>query len=218
MPHTLSQPAVDAVIFDLGRVLIDYDWNPALQKAGQRLGLPLDEIRRRLFPGPLFVRFELGELAPLQFHAELAGLLGGSLPYAEFRELWNSIFTREIAALANLASALRRAGAVRVAILSNTNALHVEYLRHTFPWLREWEHVYMSNEIGLRKPDPAAFRHVLEQLQVQAGRAAFVDDMPENIAAAERVGMRGVLVRSPEEACAELARLGIRAEEQREST
>lgn len=203
------KPQVDAVIFDLGRVLIDYDWRRALEALRPWTGLEPDETQRRVLARTRFTDFETGRVAPEEFHAQFQTALAITIPFAVFRELWCSIFTAEIVPVANVARALMRGGRVRVAALSNTNALHAEFLRRTWPLLNELPHVFLSNEIGCRKPDPAAFRFVLGRLALAPGRVAFVDDLEENVTAAGQLGLRAILAREPERILADLARLGL---------
>jgi putative hydrolase of the HAD superfamily len=200
---------VDAVVFDLGRVLIDYDWQRALEALRPWTGLEPAETERRVLTRTRFTDFETGRIAPEEFHTQLQAALATRIPFAVFRELWCSIFTAEIVPVANVARALLRGGRVKVAALSNTNALHAEFLRRTWPLLNELPHAFLSNEIGLRKPDPAAFRLVLERLAVAPGHVVFVDDLAENVTVAGQLGMKAILAHGPERIVADLARLGL---------
>jgi len=202
--------SIQAVIFDLGRVLVDYDWTRALRDSGRDFGMPPDEVKRRLFPGNAFDRFEAGELTPEQFHAEFESLLACKIPFERFCGLWNSIFTDEVRPVLELAERLKARG-LPVAVLSNTNTLHADFLRGRLAWLRAWDHVYMSHEIRVRKPDAGAYRHVLERLGVAPAQAVFVDDMPKNIQAAEALGLRCVLATSPQAVLQGLAGWGVEA-------
>lgn len=208
MKITRVHPGVDAVCFDLGRVLVDFDWMRALGDVMAASGLTRADIKERLILSEPFHAFETGRRSPLEFHADLEARLNVRLPYPRFCELWNSIFTGEIAGVVALAERLRERG-VPVAVLSNTNALHAEYLRGRFAWLRAWDHVYLSHEIGARKPDAASYRHVLDRLGVAPERTVFVDDLPDNIEGARAVGMQGVLASSPDATLQGLAALGI---------
>lgn len=200
-------PRITVVVFDLGRVLIDYEWRRALD--GVRRWTPLNrrQIERRILAGNLLPPFERGRLTAREFHRRVEAALEAKIPYAEFRAAWCAIFTREITAVADAARRIQRAGRVRVAVLSNTNVLHARFLRRTWPLLSEIRHVYLSNEIGQRKPDLGAYRYVLRALRVPAPAVLFVDDLAGNVRVARRLGMRGVVARSPQVVLAALARL-----------
>src|SRR3954462_12813997 len=93
---------IEAVIFDLGGVLIDFDFDRANKAAGKISGLHSDEVRRRLFSWSEFKAFERGEIQPRDFHLGLEKLLGAKMPYAIFCEAWNGIFNEEIAPTVSL--------------------------------------------------------------------------------------------------------------------
>lgn len=208
MKITRLRSGVDAVCFDLGRVLVDFDWMRALGEVMSASGLTREQIKERLILSEAFRSFETGRRTPREFHADVERQLSMRMPYERFCELWNSIFTDEISEIVALAERLRSAG-MRVAVLSNTNVLHAEYLRQRYAWLRTWDHVYLSHEIGARKPDAASYCWVLERTGVAADKTVFVDDLPDNIDGARAVGMRGVLAHSPQAALEGLAELGI---------
>lgn len=199
-----------AVIFDLGRVLIDYDWGRAFRRAARWTRLGARETERRWRADRALPRFETGRMTPRQYHAHMQRVMGARMPYPEFRRLWCSIFTREIRSVARLARDLQRRGQARVAVLSNTNVLHAQFLRRRWPLLGELRHVFLSHEIGFRKPDPAAYRYVLRRLGLPPRAVIFVDDLRENVAVARKLGMCAVWARSPRAVAAQLARLGLR--------
>ncbi|MGL4648121.1 MAG: HAD-IA family hydrolase, partial [Caldilineaceae bacterium] len=97
------------------------------------------------------------------------------------------------------AVALEARDGVLVGVISNTNAIHVAWLDEHVPELRTFDLVMMSNEIGLEKPDPAAYRLALELLDVRAEDAIFVDDLAENVLAAQALGLAGIIHRSWDE-------------------
>jgi len=200
-----------AVIFDLGRVLVDFDWSDVVEAAVADCPLTPEEFKAMVLQGPLLQDFETGRLDAVEFHAGLERILAGPFPFECFCSLWNGIFRAPIGETCRLARALNRSAAVKVAILSNTNALHAAYLRERMPVLGELEHIYLSHEIGWRKPAPEAYRYVLERLAVPAKETVFIDDLPENVAAAEACGMRGILAQSAAAVAAGLRAQGLPA-------
>ena len=203
-----SATHIEAVVFDLGGVLIEFDFDRANRAAAGVSGLPAEEVRRRIFGCPEFLEFECGRIDPRGFHGCLQKVLEFNIPYELFCQAWNGIFKEEIASTVELARTLHR-NKLKVGILSNTNVLHFEFLRPRMSILRELEHVYASHEIGCRKPEPAAYQAVLQRMNVAPSQAVFVDDLPENIAAAERVGMIGVHAPDAAAVRSGLTRLGL---------
>lgn len=192
-PPAESNP-IEAVIFDLGGVLLDFDFDRANKAAARVSGLSSDEVKRRLFSWPEFVAFERGEIEPHAFHQGLEKLLGTTMPYAVFCEAWNGIFKDEIEPTVSLLREIK--GRMKVGVLSNTNVIHFEHIRVRMRLLSELEHVYASHEIGARKPEPECYKLVLRKMNVAPQRAVFVDDVLENIEAARALGMRVIHARN----------------------
>ena len=102
---------------------------------------------------------------------------------------------------------LREAG-YRTGLVTNNAKEFREGWRSLIPIDELFDSVVDSSEVGVRKPDPAIYRIALEQVEVSAERAVFVDDFPGNIQAAEGLGMLGILVEDdPAAALASLDRL-----------
>ncbi|MCY3020858.1 MAG: HAD family phosphatase [Planctomycetota bacterium] len=213
-----AAPLVEAVVFDIGGVLLAYDFDRAVRAAAPLAGLPVAEVRQRLFGDNGYAsmgrdrevaKFECGLISEREFHACVEALLQRRLPFELFRDAWNGIFIHEIEPTVTLMRQLRRRPGLKVGMLSNTNALHYAYVRQRWSMFSEIEHVYVSHEIGRRKPDPEAYRHVLENMGVPARRTVFVDDLIENVIAARAVGM--LAIHAPDAAAVRtgLAALGL---------
>ncbi|MGC2637421.1 MAG: HAD family phosphatase [Acidobacteriaceae bacterium] len=107
-------------------------------------------------------------------------------------------------------AALQKAG-LRTAILSNMvpEVLHALRAEARFSWLRGFTHLTWSCELHIAKPDPAIYLHTCECLGVAPSEALFLDDKPENIAAAEALGLAAILFRNPDQLRVELARRNL---------
>lgn len=198
----------DAVIFDLGNVLIFHDNALLFRRLGERAGLSGDDVGRRLLGDPLWQEANLGRLDGEGIRRNVCGALGIDLPDAEFRALWSCHFTLN-APMLRLAESL--VGRVKLLALSNTNVLHAEHFRPRLPVLERFDHVLLSNEVGLAKPDPAFFRAALERAAVPPARAAFFDDLEEYVRAAQALGIHGRLFRDAAQCAADLRALGVMA-------
>ena len=209
--HT-EEVKIDAVVFDLGKVLIDYDFNRAIQGAARLANLPPADVRQRLLGEGHFFDFECGHLSGPEFHGKVQTMLDCAIPYDTFCELWNCIFIGEIEPTVALFLALQQRSDLKVGILSNTNALHFEHVRQNMSGLvrlREMKHVYASHQIRCRKPGAPCYQLVLKNMEVRAERCVFIDDMAENIASAEALGMHGIHATSPEAVRLGLQKLGL---------
>ena len=208
---------IDAVIFDIGRVLIGFDFNRAFKAAEAFVGIPALEIRAKIFGASDFagydrerdiVEFECGRISEREFHSRVERTLQCRIPYELFCHAWNGIFDDEISGTVESLRQLHRRG-LKVGILSNTNRLHFEHLRVRMPVLSEIQHVYASHEIGCRKPDAESYHHALKKMDVAAQRTVFVDDLPDNVAAAQKIGMKTIHAVSSEAVRTGLSELGI---------
>jgi epoxide hydrolase-like predicted phosphatase len=201
-------PPIDAVIFDLGGVLISFDFKRSNLQVAEIVSLPPEEVNRRLIEQSQYEEFECGKITERQYHANVETALGHKLPYETFHRLWNDIFTAEIAATVALISVLRKKG-IKTGLLSNTNVLHFEHLKPKLPVLKEIDHVFASHEIGFRKPDPKSYQHVLKNMNVAAARSVFVDDLEVNITGAKNVGMHGIHATHADAVQAGMKELGL---------
>jgi HAD superfamily hydrolase (TIGR01509 family) len=151
-------------------------------------------------------RFGLGGAEGAEFHARLAAATGLTLGYEEFAEAWSDMFTEDPATVALLAAA----PVERRYVLSNTNPIHWEFVRRRYPHvLAPFDELLASHELGLEKPDPAIYQWVIDHSGRPAEAHVFVDDIPENVAAARALGMRGILHTDTAALWRELAALGL---------
>jgi putative hydrolase of the HAD superfamily len=192
-----SNAAVYAVIFDIGGVLINVDFSPTNAAISQVVKLPPMEIARRLMSHRSLIEFECGRATVEVFHREIEGLLNCSIEFDVFHTAWNSIFKAEIDENIQLLRTLNKRPDCKVGVLSNTNAPHFTYLKQQMKVLNEVEYLYASHEIGCRKPDAESYQHVLNRMNVRPERAVFIDDLPENLEGARRVGMRTIHAVNP---------------------
>lgn len=206
-----SHPAVHAVLFDLGGVVLDVDFERALAAWGRHSRLPPELLRERFRTDGPYHRHETGHLAAQGFFAHLRQQLDLQCDDAAVQEGFNAVLVAEIAQAVELLDAIRP-DVPRYAI-SNTNAVHIAQIERAFPTLLpRFNRVFVSHEIGHRKPDAAAFQHVLDAIGVKAPQALLFDDLQPNIDAARALGMQVVLVRGPEDIRQGLAERGLLAQ------
>jgi putative hydrolase of the HAD superfamily len=98
---------------------------------------------------------------------------------------------------------------VKLVLLSNTNALHVAYVRPRLPVLQRFDATLMSCEVGHVKPEPAFYQLALERAGCAPHEAAFFDDLPEFVEAANALGIRGHLFTDAPTFDAQLKALGL---------
>jgi len=204
----LSPGAADALLFDIGRVVINIDFGNALTCWAGHAGCAPADLAARFVPDESYRHHETGKLSDAEYFAALRDLLGIGITDAQFLEGWNAIFAGEMPDIADqLARAARH---LPLYAFSNTNAAHVAYFPPLYAdVLKHFREIFLSSSIGLRKPDAAAYQHVVKAIGVPASRIVFFDDVAENVEGARAVGIHAVQVKSPADIAQTLAALGI---------
>lgn len=184
---------IKVALFDLGNVLIDFDYSLAVKRILLHCDKSQEKVYEFFFNSPLPCLFEEGKVPPEDFFSSVKESLGLNLDYKDFLPVWNEIFTfnRKNQAVYELCKRLK--ANFRIAILSNTNTLHYDYLKTAFPIWNIFDQVFLSFKLGLKKPDPLIYKKVLEVLDVPAQAVFYVDDKAEFISEARTLGIRGVV-------------------------
>lgn len=204
----LAPESADALLFDLGRVVIDVDFNKTLACWAGHAGCEPSLLVARFAPGEAYRRHETGEIDDAEFFAALRASLGISISDAQFLEGWNAIFAGEMPGIAPLLE--RAAKRLPLYAFSNTNRPHVAHFTTAFAGvLGHFREVFVSSAIGLRKPNAAAYDHVVKAIGVPAERIVFFDDLAENIEGARARGLKAIQVRSSDDVAHALTALGI---------
>ncbi len=144
---------------------------------------------------PLWHDWQEGRVSPEQWHEQITRRLKLPLAFDEFCTAWNLALDPELI----LADALfERLGAgYRLALLSNTDKLHSEYIERHFPFIRHFPVRVYSCRIGSSKPSAAIYEETLRLLDVPATAALYIDDVPEFAEAARRLGMDAICFEDP---------------------
>jgi putative hydrolase of the HAD superfamily len=186
---------VEALLFDLGGVLIEIRFERALAHWGACAGMPVDAIRPRFAFDETLARYERGEIGAAAYFASLRQSLGIDIPDEDFALGWNAIFVDEIPGVSALLRSVEPHAPLYV--FSNTNEDHQrEWSTRFAGLLTPFRTVFVSNELGKRKPTPEAFHAVAQAMDVPPERILFFDDTPANVEGALAVGMQAVHVRS----------------------
>ncbi len=182
-----------ALLFDLGGVLLDIDFDCAFRHWAQCAGVPVESIAARFKQDTAYDAHERGEISGAQYFAALRTMLKIDLSDAEFTDGWSSILRGVIPGADTLLAAL--AATTPVYIFSNTNALHFARWGADYPaLLAPVTKVFCSHAIGLRKPAVAAFNKVCALMNTAPARIVFFDDLPDNVAGARRCGLHAFQV------------------------
>jgi putative hydrolase of the HAD superfamily len=198
--------APDVLLFDLGGVVIDIDVNRIFARWAEHAGCDLAHVTARVRLDGDYHRYERGEIGVREFFESVRTALGFNLSDDQLLDGWNAIFVGEMPGIAAMLDSAKRARPLYA--FSNTNGAHVDCFSQRFSGvLTHFRHVFISSAIGLRKPDPAAFEHVVREIGVPAQRILFFDDVAENIAGAKAMGLQTVHVATRNSVAEALAQL-----------
>lgn len=200
---------VRSVIFDLGRVLIDFDFQISAKEIAALSDKSPDEIYDFFFSSPLTQSFEEGRVSPEDFFSKVKSHLGLKISINEFLPIWNKIFflTDENNRVYQLSKRLKRH--YKIALLSNVNILHFEYLKHNFPIFDTFDPILVSYEIGFVKPSPMIYQKAIDVLGCRPGEIFYTDDRKELIDAAKELGLRGYVYKGCEQLKRDMISCGI---------
>ncbi|MHA3504994.1 glucose-1-phosphatase [Yersinia enterocolitica] len=181
-------------IFDLGNVIVDIDFKRVLGVWSKLSSVPLATLSERFTMGEVFQQHERGEISDEDFARQLSDEMGLSLSFEQFAEGWQAVFVALRPEVISIMQKLRAEGH-RVVVLSNTNRLHCNYWPQHYPEVAAAAaHMYLSQDLGMRKPEARIYQHVLSAENIPAEQAVFFDDVEANIVAARIEGITGIHV------------------------
>lgn len=187
----------EAIIFDLGGVILNLDYQ-LTEDAFVRLGLNnFKDSYSQLAQTDLFDRFEKGEISSFHFVNRLLDQLPQGRNANEVVHAWNAMILDFPSERLEWLQALR--SDYRVFLLSNTNDLHIDAVRRALVKTaghreleRYFDTVYLSCELGMRKPDEAIFEEVCRRENLNPAKTVFVDDSPQHVSGALKAGLAAV--------------------------
>ena len=194
------------VVFDLGKVLLDFDYSIAGRRIAARSRVSATEVQRHLDQSPLLWRYETGQMTRQELFEDVRQATGYEGDPEEFSGLFADIFTA-MPRMIELHAAVRAAG-FPTYIFSNTNDLAVQHIRRGFPFFANFDGHILSYEIGVMKPDVRIYE-ALESLAGKRGpEILYIDDRKENVEAGVARGWQVILQESPEKTWAAIQQQG----------
>jgi putative hydrolase of the HAD superfamily len=190
-----SNSTIAAVLLDIGNVMIHFDYLRAAKRYVEATGLDLPTIEKHFYFSACERQYSRGEISTQAFFQNLSKDLDLKLDFETFARIWNDIFWANDE-VGEIVRSLK--GRYRLGSISNTNDLHFRYWMESFPVLGLIDDFFPSHRVGARKPEAAIFQAALAGMKLAGPQTVFIDDMEENVRAAEAVGMHGITYRSPE--------------------
>jgi len=197
-----SQPHIKNVIFDLGDVIIDISIPGTIANFSNRSGISPERVREIYSTSGIFLDYEKGKISDEEFYRGANSLFGTDMSFEEFCGIWNGMLIRIPAERLRL---LEKVSAqFRIFLLSNTNDIHLKCFNQMMeevspgkPLSDYFERAYFSHHLGMRKPDAEIFEFVLQENNLNPAETLFLDDNPENISGASRLGIQATIIKHP---------------------
>jgi glucose-1-phosphatase len=193
---------VPVVVFDLGKVLVDFDYSIAARKVAARSARKIEDLDRFLSGSPLLAQFESGELTSHQFYSEVQKVTGFDGTADEFAGYFGDIFD-PMPDMVELHAGLRKMN-IPTYIFSNTNEIAVGHIRRKFPFFSGFNGYILSYEIGAMKPQAEIYDALETMSRRTGGDIFYIDDRAENVEAGAARGWETVLHESPKKTRAAL--------------
>jgi HAD superfamily hydrolase (TIGR01509 family) len=196
-----------AIIFDIGGVIIRVQLSLAFNTLGAESGLSAIQVWKAIESDPRWGDWQEGRMTPGEWHDHLTKKFLLSLPFDEFCDTWNRVLDPMPILPETLFETL--ASRCHLALLSNTDPIHVAHIEATYPFVRHFPVRTYSCRVGSTKPAASIYCHTLQALNASPNEVLYIDDVQEYAAAAARPGMNAFHFTSPGELYAEFSRLGL---------
>lgn len=200
-------PKLRAIIFDIGRVLVRIDVSRAMQGLAAGGSLTPAELWTAIEKDPRWGDWQTGRVSARDWYLHLNKRFGGNFTFQQFTDVWNRVLDpvpiHEDAFFKHLSKSYR------LAVLSNTDPIHVQHLEASYSFFAYFPVRIYSCSVGACKPDPLIYREALRALKVQAQEAVYIDDIAAYVEAAQRLGMGGIQFKSPAQLTHSFKDLGV---------
>ncbi|MHA7128232.1 HAD family hydrolase [Algoriphagus namhaensis] len=196
-------PATDFFIFDLGNVIIDIHYPETIAYIKTHVAPALHSRVDQFYLTDFHLNYEKGLISTSEFRREVRAYFETNWSDDFVDHLWNSLLGKIPSERLALVQKLRKKH--KVGVLSNTNEIHVNAVyqilknHHGVNNLSDlFDHVFLSHEMSLAKPDPKIYRTMLQNLQTTPERVTFFDDLAANVTAAKQLGIHAIQVTNPQ--------------------
>lgn len=177
-----------AVLLDLGGVVLGINVAQVFQTWAARAGVTADHFKHNWIMDEAYELHETGDIDFVEYARRQAQHFAVDMPISDWQVGWNAIWTEPYAQVVSLLPKV--AQRFELYAFSNTNAVHAESFLNRYPdALAHFNTLFLSHEIGVRKPHPQAFRYVCDLIDIQPQEVLFIDDNADNINGARTAGL-----------------------------
>ena len=225
IPSAAHPQPVEAIIFDIGRVIVRLEPRRALAILTQSAGasaksaspsdstsrataadaiVTADKMWAAVQADPMWHDWQEGRVTAAQWHENICRRFGLKVSFEDFCRAWNNVIAPDLILPERLFRQLAKR--VRLVLLSNTDVIHVEHMRSAFTFTRYFDAKIYSCEVGASKPGRAIFQAALKAAGTPAARSLFIDDVQVYVLAARKYGLQSIQFRNRPQLEAELRR------------
>lgn len=188
------------IIFDLGNVILDIDTDLS-KKAFEHEGVKnFEKLYTLAYQAEIFDRLEVGAITENQFYNEIRNITGSELSDNKIKDCWNALIIDYNKPRIELLQQVKKK--YKTFILSNTNEIHYKVYtailneKYNIQGLeRLVDKAYFSHKIGLKKPDPQAFFHIINDVGINIHETLFIDDNHDHVDSASKLGFETILLK-----------------------
>ena len=198
---------IKTIFFDLGNVLVDFDWKASAISIAAQASLSSEEVYHICAGSTLARKYECGIITTAFFFETLKKEIGFKLTSEELHGLWSDIFTlnkKNVAVLDKIRKTYP------IGLISNTNEAHVRWIEKQFGFLTWFPHPTYSYIEGCMKPQKEIFRSAFTALSVTAKESLFIDDLEINVGTARGLGMQAIHLTAEKDLELELKKFDIK--------
>ena len=207
MVNTSTQPDIRAIIFDLGRVLVNIDNKLLVEKLFKGLDADnLQELGRKTMGDPAMVEFNCGRMPAEEFYRRMCETYRLDLSFQAFQTLWCEIFY-SMDGMKDLVGSISKK--MTVGLLSDTDPIHWGSICSRWPWIAAIKNPTLSYEVGVMKPNAAIYLAAAENVGTPPQQCLFIDDLQANVDGARAIGMHGIRFENKDALARKLAISGI---------
>lgn len=186
----MRQPQPDVIkliTFDLGNVLVKVDHMEFCRRLAILTPLAPEDIFAYVFKGALEPEYDTGKVTSEEFYNHIVAQFKIAVDFERFARWWNSLFSlmpemEEVV--------IKLAEKYPLFLLSNTNALHFDYIFNNYPVLQHFSEFVLSYKIGSRKPEDAIYQHLIRRSGILPEEILFIDDKMPFVTAAQDNGIQ----------------------------
>lgn len=186
----MSDKKIKLVIFDIGRVILDFDHMITCRKLAKYSKKDEKHIYDYIFKPEVLNEYEKGKITSLKMFEAISDKLGFDIPFEKFKEIWGDVFSLK-EGVAKLIRKVKKAASI--AVLSNTDEMHFDFIMDRVEIMKDFDWLFLSHKIGFRKPDKEIFEYITNITGIAPNEIIFIDDIEEFVVAANKYGIKGIL-------------------------